>query len=584
MVSSSGGPTVQLQATGAANAALNGPANDPNTNTCFRRSFRKNTHFATETLAADSLSINSGGSTATQEIPRVGDVVYAAYLSVAVPGIANVALLDTSGTADMAQVSSAFYAEVMPSTAQLLRYKASASDGSGHAVLDGAALNGTGGTHTSPFFPYWLSPRWVPAIAMISSIKLIVGTNEIDELTTPILCIWKELAGSGNGDFSYVEGDWDYALDAINASKSMQMYYIDLPFAFFLAPPGNKASNSLSLITLSFHTVQISVTPRILSQCIIGYAVPGNTTPFRQNNAADDANVSEGVTTVVRPGQSVASAASASTGLSNGTLSHFNATQTGDVTPVQFSDINWQLLYAFAYLENEERAMYSDVSYETIITCWDYTVQNATNTSTSQNLRLSFSHPTAAIFMLAQSKHRRLASASQGGAVVEANETQYRNDWLDFSGITEYVTLQKWPPFLGCSIELNSLRLNGGGFGSVGNNLLHEQYYRKLMLMQNANKSPYRAWSDYKEGRPFIYVFSFSLMPLGPDPLQPNGFINLARVDDVKIKFLLDDQLFVDNSARQNENLSNNTVDVHVIALTYNIFRYVLGLGGRSLV
>lgn len=578
---SSGGPTVTLQATGAANAAINGNANDPNTSTCFRRSFRKNTHFATETLAADTLSISSGGTTVTQEVPRVGDLVTAAYLSVAVPGIANVATLDTSGTADMAQVSSSFYAEIVPSSAQLLRYKAATQDTSGMAVLDGATLNGTAGTHTSVFFSYWLSPRWAPAIAMISSIKLIVGTNEVDELTTPILCVWKELAGSF-ADFSYIENDWDYVLDAINASKSMQMYYIDLPFAFFLSPPDKCASNSLSLLTLSFHTVQIAVTPRVLSHCIIGYAVNGSTTPYKQNNAADDADVSEDVQTVVRVGQTVASAASASVGLTNGSLAYYGPNYQA-ATAVAFSDISWQLLYLYAYMDNEERAMYSDISYETIITCWDYTSTTATSASTSQNLRLSFSHPTAAIFLLAQSKHRRLAS-STGGALVTANETQYRNDWLDFSGITEYVTLEKQAPFLGCSIELNSLKLNSGGFGTVGNNLLHEQYYRKLMMAQNAHHSPYRPWSDLKDGRKFIYIFSFSLAPMGPDPLQPEGFINLARVDDVKLKFLLDDQLFVNNSGKDNEDLSSNTVDVHVLALCYNIFRYVLGLGGKSLV
>ena len=566
-------------AKGLATKAFQLHPSDPNASTSFRRLFHRYTAFAVETIAADALNITSGSTTVTQEVPRVGDVVYHAYFSVAVPGIANVATFNTSGTADMAQIASSFYAEILPNSAQMLRYKASTADTSGAAVVDGATLN-SGASHSSVFFPYWLSPRWVPAIAMIQSIKLIVGTSEIDELTTVILAVWKEL-GSHFAQFSYVEGDWDYAIDAINASKSMQLYYVDLPFAFFLAPPDKEGSNSLSLITLSFHKVQVACTARALANMIIGHATPGSTTPFKQNNAADSGDVSYDVTTVVRQGQTVSTAISASTGLTNASLAYYGPNyQTA--TAVAFSDISWQFLYTFAYLSDAERLMYSDISYETVITCWDYNTETRSNTSTT-HMDIQFNHPTGAIIVVAQSKHHLLASATLGGATVSANEAQYRNDYLDFSGITEYTTLEKRAPFLGISIELNSLRLNSGGFNTVGNNLLPEQYYRKLMLKQNAFSSPYKPWADLKDGRQFIYLFTFAISPFGPDPIQPQGFVNLAKVDNVKIKYLLDDQLFANNSTKGNENLSSNTVDITAIALTYNIFRYVVGLGGKGM-
>ena len=85
-------------------------------------------------------------------------------------------------------------------------------------------------------------------------------------------------------------------------------------------------------------------------------------------------------------------------------------------------------------------------------------------------------------------------------------------------------------------------------------------------------------------GRKFVYCFSFSLSPLGPDPLQAVGFANLARIDSTKIKLQLDDQLFVDNSGNGGENLSSNRVSIYVLAYSYNVFRYIMGLGGKALV
>jgi hypothetical protein len=567
---SSGSYQVALNAVGTANEVLNGKVSDASTSTVFRRTFRKYTHFTIETVAEEPLAFGNGGTAVSQDIPRIGDMIWNMYLSVATPGIANVAYLDTTnGTASLDTTGEgSVYAEIVASSAQQSRYIGSTT-GTGFAVVDGATLNAGS----------WLSPRWVPVIAMISSITFYVGPSEFDTLNTVILAVWKEL--SGGPDFSYIEGDYDYHLDAINASKSMQIYYVELPFGFFMAPTDRLASNALSLVSLSFHTLKMSVVTRPISQCIIGYAVSGSTTSFKEQNHGEDGDVTEDVTTVVRVGQSVDTATNASTGLTNGSLAYYSDTlQTA--TAVTSNDIKMQLVYAYAYLDAEERTIYANNDHETIVPIWSHAVYTATNANTSMTIDVEFKEPTAALFLLAQSRHKTLASSSMGGAVVAVNETQYRNDWLDFSGITEAVTLEKWAPILGCSIELNSLRLNNAGFGTVSNNLIQEQFYRKLMIMQSATHSPYRPWSDMKDGRKFIYVFNFSISPFGPDPTQPEGFIGFARIDSVRIKLLLDDQLFVNNSTKQGENLTGNTVQIHIVGFGYNVFRYIMGLGGLA--
>ena len=91
-------------------------------------------------------------------------------------------------------------------------------------------------------------------------------------------------------------------------SKKMQLYYVDLPFAFFLSPPGEKGVNALSLITLSFHSVRLAIQPQPLTAAVAAYADGSSTTALVDSDGTADQ--SHKITTVVRDGQSVDVAAS----------------------------------------------------------------------------------------------------------------------------------------------------------------------------------------------------------------------------------------------------------------------------------
>jgi len=559
----SGGAAVTLSATGTANAALELPASSPDAHTAFRRTFRKLTHFALETLSCDSFTVTPGSYT-NVDIPRVGDVVYALYIQLALPGIANV-VKPTAASTNAPTVGK--YYEIVHSAAQ----QATIASLGGNAVLDNAS---------NSVFAYALTPRWAPCLALLKSVQLNVGSSNVDTLSTVILSIWKELSDAWIWKESW--GDYDTVEEAINASKKMQIYFLDLPFAFFIAPPGEKGGNALSLITLSFHSVKVAIQPMPLHSCIVAYADGTSTTTYTDGTGANpEVFVDHIVTTVVRDGQKVATAASQSTGLTLGRLSLFTDATT-IANPVNFSDMHWQVLVSFAYLQDDERSLYSDASFETIITCWDSqeTQYSSTNMGTI-DIDVPFAHPTAALFVVAQSMHNIIASPTQGALV---SKTEYRNNVFDWAGITEPVTGMPLPALLAASIELNSLRLHSGGPSTIGANMLHESYHRKLMQMQHLMHPPMHCKNGTStSGRKFIYVFSFALTPLGPDPLQSSGFANLARIDSTKLRLAMDDQLFVDNSANGGENLKNNRVSIFVLAYTYNIFRYIMGLGGKAL-
>ena len=562
-MSASGGGSVILGGTGTANFALQLAASSPDAHTAFRRTFKKLTHFAIETLAADSFTVTPG-SFSNVDIPRVGDVVYALYIQLSVPGLANVVKPTTASV--NAPVVGEYY-EITHSAAQVAAIQALG----GNAILDPTPATAT--------FQYNLTPRWAPALALIKAVQLVVGSSVVDTLSTVVMSVWKELSDSWKWKETW--GDYDTVEEAINASKKMQIYYVDLPFAFFLAPPGEKGGNALSLITLSFHSVKLAIQPMPLHSCIIAYADGASTTQLEDDDGSGG-TIAHTVQTIVRDGQSVATAGASSTGLANGHLA-LVTTDTTTVKPVNFQDVHWQVLVSFAYLSDEERTLYSDASFETIITCWD--TQETQYSSTSMgtiDVDIPFAHPTAAIFVVAQSMHNLIASTTQG---AYAAKTQYRNNHFDWAGITEPITGMPLPALLAASIELNSLRLNSGGPSTIGANMLHESYHRKLMQMQHLMHPPMHGKSSAStSGRKFVYVFSFALCPLGPDPLQTSGFANLARIDSTKLRLALDDQLFANNTANGGENLSQNRVTLFVLAYSFNIFRYVLGLGGKALV
>lgn len=562
-MASSGGGSVSLSATGTANYALELPASSPDAHTAFRRTFKKLTHFALETLACDSFTVTPGSYT-NVDVPRVGDVVYAMYIQLALPGLANV--IYPAATSDNVATASQYY-EIVHTAAQ----NTTMTTLGANVVTDNTGATG--------ILPYALTPRWAPALALIKAVQLIVGSAVVDTLSTVVMSIWKELTDAWAWKETW--GDYDTVEESINMSKKMQIYFVDLPFAFFLSPPGEKGGNALSLITLSFHSVRLAIQPQPLASCVVGYADGSSTTPFVDPDGVNP-DVSTKVTTIVREGQSVDTAASQSTGLAKGRLGFVTAT-TANVTNLTFTDIKWQALVSFAYLSDDERVLYSDASFETVITCWDTQETQYSSTSVGTiDISLPFAHPTAAIFVVAQSMHNLIASPTTGANLAN---TEYRNSHFDWGGVTEPITMMPLPALLAASIELNSLRLNSGGPSTIGANMLHESYHRKLMMMQHLQHPPMHGKSAASaSGRKFIYCFSFSLSPFGPDPLQAVGFANLARIDSTKIKLQLDDQLFKDNSANGGEDLSHNRVSIFVLAYSYNIFRYVLGLGGKALV
>ena len=469
--------------------------------------------------------------------------------------------------------------EILPADLRADYVKAYAS-GQGQSALDPDS--------SSPFFAHSLTARYCPLapLALIKKISLQVGSAVVDTLDSDVLNIWYSLTPKMQ---MYKENyfDFDSVESRIAYSMSASRSYVQLPFCFFIS--AEKGGNALSLITLAFHSVRFSVMPNSVDKIVQGYAKGDGVVKIADTDSSAAA-LNHTVCTYVRPNESAASALTSTTGKAHGHVSLCtDSTAVSSFTALtSVSQVSMNLLIGFAFLGDEERVLYSDASWETIITGFDVTSHQYGTGQTANTIEVPFSHPTAALWVVAKSDHTDVSSSSSGAikAVSDASPStaEARNAFGDYGGVLDPVTGIASPAILGAGLELNSLRLHSGG-PTLGNGLLHESMYRTLIPMSTMPVPPMYLHQDaFKSGRKYILTWSFSLGPLD-DPLQPLGFANFARVDKISLKLQLDPNLFADNSGEQGESLATyNKVTVKVVAFHYNIFRYIMGLGGKALV
>lgn len=548
---------------------------DEAAHTAWRRSFKKLTHFATEMMELDQFYGLAADTFSSVDVARIGDVCYEAYVAVTLPGIMNAFQPAAAGTT-YSSTTSCY--EVVPSSMQAAYNQAYAS-GTGQAAADPDSR--------APHFAYSLSARYCPLapLALLKKVNLQVGSAIVDSLDSDVLNIWYSLTPKAQM-WKENHFDFDSTETRVAYSMSASRSYVSLPFAFFISQ--EKGGNALSLITLAFHSVRFSVMPNSIDKIVQGYAKGDGVVKIADTDSAGAA-LNHTLCTYVRPNETAASALTSTTGKAYGHVSlASSAVSTSSLTALtSISQLSMNVIVGFAFLSDEERVLYSDASWETIITGFDVTSHQYGSGQTSNTIEIPFSHPTACLWVVAKSDHTDMAGASSGAVIAAStaapSTSECRNSFGDYGGVLDPVTGMAQPAILGAGLELNSLRIHSGG-PALGNGLLHESMYRTLIPMSVMPVPPaYLKSEAAKSGRKYILSWSFSLAPLD-DPLQPTGFANFARVDKVSLKFALDPNLFTDLSGEQGENLASNKVTVKAIAFGYNLFRYVMGLGGKALV
>lgn len=518
----SGGAITQIVARGAADFHLTGAA----TVTYWRLKNSTHTNFATEQIqqAFSAGSVAFGGPTATAVLTRTGDLIHRQYIVADVPGLFPSVSAGTTNTT---------YPYVLDALAT------AGGDYMPDPELQAGLTNPLGG-----FYAHWTNAL---GFAMLKSVELIVGGHTIDTLFGDYLYMYEELTGKAGKRLQDMIGKFESREQLIAYSRRPQRLYIPLPFWY-----AQVAGNALSLVSLAFHGVQLSVNFHARSRLII---------------------------------------------LSNRDMVVYktNADGTSTGTEVADGDLSACIQTEYVYLDVMERNRFAEGLFDQLIHAVQCQTQPTSEASVSMDLH--FNHPVMELLFACR---------------LKANETA--NKWFDFSrvgpaqGSGKYVSGTTVGSAFPTSVALQPQTegtfdvlvepetIEAGAYATGAqltqpNLVAHDGMYNlgevvtvnadpiiqvglrvnnlnRFSPMQGAwfrQVSPYQHHTNIPKG--FVYCICFALHPEEPNP---SGALNWSRVDNV----ILDIDFHAD--------IATNEKTVIVFARNWNVFSYVEGIGGNK--
>ena len=410
-----------------------------------------------------------------------------------------------------------------------------------------------------------LSPfRWVHFIGhrLIKQVEVEIGGQRIDRQYGDWMQIWTQLsteAGSvralnaiiGNtDDLVLVKGADGTDLNApCSGSENTQVcgtragtpaktLYIPLQF-WFCRNPGV----AIPLIALQYHEVRINVDFETLPNCCWG-----------------------GYTLTQPTGNGVGG------GSEGGLLAAPNGTGVGSLAAAS-------LYVDYCYLDTEERRRFAQQSHEYLIEQVQYTGAESI-TSSSNKIQLNFNHPVKELFWVVQRDSFVDCSGQWSGEALGQQPFNYSDGWdssvyllsatalaageggeggqyqLALATLTSKILIESDVRCDGKNpVEVAKLQLNGQDRFTEREG----SYFDRVQPYQHHCRTPSTG----------INCYSFALRP---EEHQPSGTCNFSRIDKATL------QLTVSVSTVE----TDNTAQVRVYALNYNVLRVMSGMGGLA--
>ena len=270
--------------------------------------------------------------------------------------------------------------------------------------------------------------------------------------------------------------------------------------------------------------------------------------------------------------------------------SSFGATS---VNQVSASLAAASLYVDYCYLDTEERRRFAQQSHEYLIEQVQYTGAESI-TSSSNKIQLNFNHPVKELFWVVQRDSFVDCSATSEIAVsLGIQPFNYSDDW-DVSAASNFIynqeevnqngtdaVLTSDPAESGLSLGNQSalfllgkallemdIRCDGGNPVEVAKLQLNGQdrfteregsYFDKVQPYQHHCRTPSTG----------INCYSFALRP---EEHQPSGTCNFSRIDKATLQLTVSVRTVKDQ----------NTAQVRVYALNYNVLRVMSGMGGLA--
>jgi len=528
----SGGPVTQIVARGTADYHLTGAA----TVTFWRLKHSTHTNHACEHVRQN---FDSGtvafGSSVTARLGRTGDLIHKQYVEINLPGLYPV--VSAGHTTNYAYVLEELAADA-------------GGDYMPDAELQAGLTNALGG-----FYCHWTN---AVGFALLKRIQLIIGNHQIDQLTSEYMYAWEELSGKAGKRMADMIGRFETREQLIAYSRTPQILYVPLPFWYTQV-----AGNSLALVSLAFHGVQVSVQFRELEKLIIV-----SNRDIVVHNVPTDNGVTDG-------------------------------------QPVTKANLNACMVTQYVYLDVAERSRFAEGLFDQLITTMQCQYQETTNTTL--DLDLNFNHPMLELIMMVRLEANEMANRFFDFSRVGPSTGSGRYRSNDGKGFPTAVALLPQtegafdlliePETIGVGAglsdgEANDAWIAAAGTSTGGPNLVSNNGMYNLSEVVTVNADPVRTINLTVNGSDrfqhddaqffrqvtcyeahthipsnYIYTYNFALYPEEPNP---SGALNFSRLDNVKLRMVF------------HPSLAGHNLQFFLFGRSWNVFSYVDGIGGRK--
>jgi len=291
--------------------------------------------------------------------------------------------------------------------------------------------------------------------------------------------------------------------------------------------------SALPIVSLQFHTVQVSIDWNDLSTCIVNHSgMLGQNIEVAHPDGTDGKTVS--LRTVVRVNEQDRFKTGTTKVMTvYGQSKSFGGHVQSTVPPgIVSNDVIFHLECMYVYLDLAERSKFSSGSFQLLMSEAQKNNSNSNaGTSTDVEIDLNFNHAVIELMW-----------------AVRTKADKAKNNWFDYGGVVEPVTGMVRDPVKNVKLTLNnSNRFTGNNSGS---------YFRTIQPYQHHSNIP----------KSFVYSYSFGLFP---ESENPSGQANFSRIDSKKLHLTLD------------SNIPPGS-DVIVFARNWNLLRVTLGLAGKA--
>jgi hypothetical protein len=219
---------------------------------------------------------------------------------------------------------------------------------------------------------------------------------------------------------------------------------------------------------------------------------------------------------------------------------NFTSAATSTPPPVQAA-----VYIDYIYLDTEERRRMAQQSHEYLIEQTQYNEDKGI-ASYSNRIDLTFNHPVKELVWVVQpTKYTNCAIAAKNSL------TRLQPFTYDQNAVYEQ------------TIQINGQDRLDKRYGD---------YFHKVQIYQHHSGGA--GYSNNYSNQPGIYLYSFALRP---EEHQPSGTCNFSRIDTATIVMAIDGAMTVNS-----ESSNDDSWDVRVYAVNYNILRVMSGMGGLA--